>query len=93
MLTEHAMLDDGSEGKFAASQYLAPPRSRTGEMAKADPKLRTLVEERDTLDREIAALRQRKDQMNEAEYQQQLEKLLTDLALKDRSIRELEAKK
>jgi hypothetical protein len=93
MLTEHAMLDDGSEGKFAASQYLAPPRSRTVEMAKADPKLRALVEERDTLDREIAALRQRKDQMNEAEYQQQLEKLLTELALKDRSIRELEAKK
>jgi hypothetical protein len=41
----------------------------------------------------IVALRLRKDQMNEAEYQQQLEKLLTDLALKDRAIRELEAKK
>jgi hypothetical protein len=93
MLTEHAMLDDGSEGKFAASQYLAPPRSRSVEMAQADPKLRALVEERDTLDREIAALRQRKDQMQEAEYQAQLEKLLTELALKDRSIRELEAKK
>ena len=62
-------------------------------MEKADPKLRALVEERDTLDREINALRLRKDQMKEAEYQQQLEKLLTDLALKDRAIRELEAKK
>ena len=93
LLTEHAILDDGSEGKFAATQYLAPPRSRTAEIANADPKLRTLVEERDALDRDIAALRQRKDKMAEAEYQQQLEKLLTDLALKDRAIRELEAKK
>ena len=93
MLTEHATLDDGSEGKFASTQYLAPPRSRSAEMANADPKLRGLVEERDALDREIAALRLRKDRMNETEYQQQLEKLLTDLALKDRAIRELEAKK
>ena len=93
LLTEHATLDDGSEGKFASTQYLAPPRSRSAEMAKADPKLRGLVEERDALDREIAALRLRKDRMNETEYQQQLEKLLTDLALKDRAIRELEAKK
>jgi hypothetical protein len=93
LLTEHATLDDGSEGKFASTQYLAPPRSRSAEMAKADPKLRGLVEERDALDREIAALRLRKDRMNESEYQQQMEKLLTDLALKDRAIRELEAKK
>jgi hypothetical protein len=93
LLTEHATLDDGSEGKFASTQYLAPPRSRSTEMAKADPKLRGLVEERDALDREIATLRQRKDKMPEADYQQQLEKLLTDLALKDRAIRELEAKK
>jgi hypothetical protein len=93
ILTEHAVLDDGSEGKFAATQYLAPPRSRSVEMAKADPKLRALVEERDALDRDIAALRQRKDRMNEAQYEQELEKLLTDLALKDRAIRELEAKK
>jgi hypothetical protein len=93
LLTEHATLDDGSEGKFASTQYLAPPRSRSAEMATADPKLRGLVEERDALDREIAALRQRKDKMPEADYQQQLEKLLTDLALKDRAIRELEAKK
>ena len=93
LLTEHATLDDGSEGKFASTQYLAPPRSRSAEMAKADPKLRALVEERDALDREVAALRLKKNQMNEAEYQQQLEKLVTDLALKDRAIRELEAKK
>ena len=93
LLTEHATLDDGSEGKFASTQYLAPPRSRTAEIANADPKLRALVEQRDALDKEIAALRLRKNQMNEAAYQQQLEQLVTDLALKDRAIRELEAKK
>jgi hypothetical protein len=93
LLTEHATLDDGSEGKFAATQYLIPPRSRSAEMAQADPKLRTLVEERDAIDRQIADLRQRKDRVAEAEYQQQMEKLLTELALKDRAIREIEAKK
>jgi hypothetical protein len=92
LLTEHAVLDDGSEGKLAGTQYLAPPRSRSAEMANADPKLRGLVEERDALDRQIAALRLRKDTMDAAEYEAQLEKLLTDLALKDRAIRELETK-
>jgi hypothetical protein len=93
LLTEHATLDDGSEGKFAATQYLAPPRSRSAEMAKADPALRALVEQRDTLERQVADLRQRKDSIDQARYEQELEKLLTDLALKDRAIRELEAKK
>jgi hypothetical protein len=93
LLTEHATLDDGSDGKFAATQYLAPPRSRSAEMAKADPALRALVEQRDTLERQIAELRQRKSSLDQARYEQELEKLLTDLALKDRAIRELEAKK
>jgi hypothetical protein len=93
ILTEHATLDDGSEGTFAATQYLAPPRSRSAEMAKADPKLRALVEERDTLDRQIADLRQRKNAVDPARYEQDLERLLTDLALKDRAIRALEAQK
>jgi hypothetical protein len=93
ILTEHATLDDGSEGKLAATQFLAPPRSRSAEMASADPALRALVEERDTIERQIADLRLRKDGMDPARYEQDLEKLLTDLALKDKAIRELEAKK
>jgi hypothetical protein len=93
LLTEHAALDDGSEGRFAATQYLAPPRSRSTEMADADPALRALVEERDALEREVGALQQRKDSMDAASYEAQLEKLLTELALKTRAIRELEAKK
>jgi hypothetical protein len=93
LLTEHAALDDGSEGKFAATQYLAPPRSRSAEMANADPALRVLVEARDALEQQVAELRLRKDSMDAASYEQQLEKLLTDLALKTREIREFEAKK
>lgn len=93
LLTEHATLDDGSDGKLAATQYLAPPRSRSAEMAKADPALGALVEQRDAVERQIANLRQRKQSMDQTRYEQQLEALLTDLALKDRAIRELEAEK
>ena len=91
ILTEHATLDDGSEGKLAAIQFLAPERSRSAEMADADPALRALVEQQETLERQIGALRQRKDGMEPAEYEQQLEALLTELALKSRAIRNLEA--
>ena len=62
-------------------------------MANADPKLRGLVEERDALERQIAELRLKKDSMDPARYEEQLEKLLTDLALKTRQIRDAEAKK
>jgi hypothetical protein len=93
LLTEHATLDDGNEGKFAATQFLSPRGSRTAAAASADPALRALLEQRDELEEQIAQLRLKKDTMEAAKYEQELEKLLTDLALKTRSIRELEAKK
>jgi len=93
LLSEHAVLDDGAEGKLAATQFLAPQRSRTAAMASADPALRTLVEERDKLERQVAEHKLRKDTMDAARYEAELETLLTDLALKTRAIRELEAKK
>lgn len=93
LLSEHASLDDGAAGKLAAAQFLAPQRSRSVEMANADPALRGLVTERDALERQIAELKLRKDGMDAAQYDQQLEKLLTELALKTRAIRDLEAKK
>jgi hypothetical protein len=92
ILTEHATLDDGTEGKVAAMQFLAPNRSQSAEMASADPALRALVAEREALERQINVLQQRKNAMDPAQYEQQLEKLLTELALKSRSIRELETK-
>jgi len=93
ILTEHATLDDGNEGKFAATQFLAPRGSRAAANAPADPATRALLEQRDALEEQIAQLRLKKDSMDAARYEEQLEKLLTDLALKTRAIRELEAKK
>jgi hypothetical protein len=90
--TEHAALEDGSDGKLAASLYLAPPRSRSAEMANADPELRILVEKRDTLEQEINNHRLLKGVLDETGYEQELERLLTELALTMRAIRQLEAK-
>ena len=93
ILTEHAVLDDGSEGKLAAMLFLAPRASRAAATATADPALRALLEQRDTLERQVAELRLRKDGMDPARYERELETLLTDLAVKSQAIRALEAKK
>jgi hypothetical protein len=91
--TEHPTLDDGTGGKMAAMLYLAPRRSRTKEMAGADPALRALIEEQEKLEAQVAALRLRKDSMDPAAYEAALEKALTELALKSRAVREAEAAK
>ncbi len=93
ILTEHATLDDGSEGKFASTQFLAPPRSRSAEMANASPELKAALAERDALERKVEDLRLKKDSLASDAYEQELERLLTELALKTRAVRELEAKK
>jgi len=93
ILTEHAALDDGAQGKLASTQYLAPPRSRTASAQAADPATRTLLEQRDALEQQVAELRLKKDGMDPAQYDQQLEKLLTELALKTKAIRDAEGKK
>jgi hypothetical protein len=93
ILTEHAALDDSSQGKLASTLYLAPERSRTAAAQNADPALRALLEQRDALERQVNDLRLKKDSMDQAAYDQQLEKLLTELAVKTRQIRELEGRK
>jgi len=93
ILTEHAALDDGSQGKLAGTQYLAPERSRTAAAQSADPALRALLEQRDALERQVNDLRLKKDSMDPAAYDQQLEKLVTELAVKTRQIREFEGRK
>lgn len=107
LLTEHAVLDDDGNGKgsdepdpahgdgalartFAfgavtdAARAVAPPG--------ASPELRALYEEKGRLEQRIAALKGRKDAMDPTEYEQQLEKLLVDLALNTQAIRKLEGK-
>jgi hypothetical protein len=93
ILTEHATLDDGNKGALASAEYLAPERSRTAAAQSADPALRALLEQRDALERQVTELRLRKDALDPARYDEELEKLLTELAIKTRAIRDFEAKK
>jgi len=101
LATEHAMLDDNgdkqgsqdpsttaADGKLAATLSL-------GSVADAaplpsDPKLRALVLERRDLERRVEALRLLKDSMPPAKYASELERLVTELALKTRELRTLE---
>jgi len=94
ILTEHATLDDSREGKFAAMLYLDSDRARIEKTAQvSDPELRALLQEQQALQVQIDGLKLKKDVMPAAEYDAQMEKLLTDMALKARAVREKEAKK
>jgi len=92
--TEHATLDDGRDGKFAGTLFLESEKAKAAATANiADPELRALLDAQRALENQVAALRLRKDSMDPAEYDRQSEKLLTELALKTRAIREREGKK
>jgi hypothetical protein len=94
IITEHATLNDGSEGKLAGTLYLSPMSERTAALAKnADPALKQLIDEREALERKISELRLLRGTLPDEQYEPQLEKLLLELAQKDRAIREREAKK
>jgi hypothetical protein len=89
ILTEHAALDDGREGKFAATLFLESERARAAATARvADPELRALLDAQRTLEDQVAALKLRKESMDPAEYDRQMETLLTELAVKTRAIRD-----
>jgi len=91
ILTEHAMLEDGAQGKVASAEFIMPDKARAAIAQVSDPALRTLLEQQNDLQRQVAALRVKKDSMEAAEYDRQLEKLLTDLALKTKEVRDREA--
>jgi hypothetical protein len=91
--SEHATLDDGGSGA-AATLFLDSDRARAAAIARvADPALRAALEEKQALEDQIAGLRLRKGSMPADQYEQELEKLLTALAVKTRAIRQLEDKK
>jgi hypothetical protein len=93
ILTEHAALDEGAGGTgVAAAMFLAPPQGNA-KIDTSDPSVRALVEQRDAIEREIAALRLMKPSMEATKYDAQMEKLLTSLALKTKEIRDRQAKK
>jgi hypothetical protein len=101
LATEHAMLDDNgdksgsqtpsptaADGKLAAGLSLGSAADAAP--LPADPKLRALYLERRDLERRVESLRLLKDSMPPAKYASELERLVTDLALKTREIRNLE---
>lgn len=92
LLSEHATLDDGVNGSLASSLFLAQSQTAL-KVDTSDPAMRALVEELDAIEREVAALRLMKPSMEAAQYDTQLEKLLTSLALKTREIRDRQVKK
>ena len=101
LATEHSMLDDngdkqgsqdpmptGGDGKLAAGMSLGSVADAVP--LPADPTLRSLYVERRDLERRVEALRLLKDSMAPAKYTDELEQLVTDMALKTREIRALE---
>ena len=92
LLTEHAVLDDA--GGRARGLFLGAGEEAEGEGA-ADPTLAALREERRGVEAKLEDLRAQKASMPAAAYQDELEKLLLELALKDEAIRQrqTEAKK
>jgi hypothetical protein len=94
ILTEHAVLDEGGEGKLASAVYLGIGRSDAAlKVDTSDPAMKMLVDERDAVQKQIEGLQLRKASMPAAEYDAEMEKLLTSLALKTKAIRDLQAKK
>ncbi|HZR24595.1 MAG TPA: C13 family peptidase [Vicinamibacterales bacterium] len=92
--TEHAVLEDGGEGRLAASAFLGIGRSDAAlKVDTSDPAMKALVDERDAIQRQIEGLQLRKASMPPTDYDTQMEKLLTDLALKTKQIRDRQAKK
>ena len=104
MLTEHPLLDDagdkkgttdpkadGKIGRVASILSLGTPRA--AEAAPVDPKLRALHEERRALERRVEGLKLMKNGMEPVRYASELEKLLTELALKGKEIRDIEGRK
>jgi hypothetical protein len=101
LATEHALLDDngdkkgspdptptGAEGRLAAALSLGS--AANAEPLPEDPTRRALYVERRELERRVEALRLLKDSLPPARYASELERLVTDLALKTREIRTLE---
>jgi hypothetical protein len=79
MRTEHAVLSDTI---LAGRLAFGPPPAGSD-----DPRVRALIAERQALEAQLATLRGRKEQMPEAEYEQELERILVLIAEKSAEIR------
>ena len=95
LLTEHATLDEGGpDTRLAATSFLGTGRSDAAlAVDMNDPAVAALVQERDAIEQQIAALRLKKASMDQAAYDADMEKLLTSLALKTKALRDRQTKK
>ncbi|MDE2878147.1 hypothetical protein [Candidatus Palauibacter soopunensis] len=101
MLTEHALLDDdgdgegslepspdGPDGTLASRFFLAQAPVAMAGAAADDPAVAALLARKREVEDGIAALRARRDEMEEEDYDAQLETLLVELARLNRAIRD-----
>ena len=99
--TEHALLDDNGDGEGTGeisdttSDGVSARRIFFTDQeaviaAVDDPELVRLMERRQTLEEGLATLRARKDDMEPAAYESELERLLLEIARVGRAIRERE---
>ena len=94
LLTEHAVMEDSGDGHLASALFLGTGRAEgTLAVDLSNPAVKALADEKDTIDRQIAELKLKKSSMDEGRYEAQLERLLTELALKTKAIRDLQTKK
>ena len=105
LLTEHALLDDNGDGtgalepdplegdgRMARTLFLASGEATASAMAfPDDPELRPLYDERAALEARVEDLRGLRGGLDAEQYEQQLQTLLVEIALKSREIRRLEA--
>ena len=82
LATEHARIEGGLAGNFTLA------RLGKALVELSDPNLRPLLDKRDDIERRIAALKGRKDEMAEAVYTAELQKLLIELARTQNAIDE-----
>jgi hypothetical protein len=83
-----------ADGSLAANSFLtsvSPATARLGSDVE-DPELAALYEEVRALEDRVEVLKQQKDAMASELYLDELEKLLVELAKKNRAIAEVEAK-
>jgi hypothetical protein len=84
--------EDVSDGRLASAFWLGSSTEvttvRVVPDSITDPELFRLYEERAELERRVLDLRALRGQMEESRYEQELESLLVELALKSREIRE-----
>jgi hypothetical protein len=105
LLTEHAVLDDNGDGvgsavpdpaagdgRVARAIFLGGGDDSTADSAAstADPRLADLRRQRRAIEQEIGALKARKEAMEPAQYEEELEKLLLELARRDAALRQRE---